>query len=378
MSGGELALRRGLLLAIAAAAAGAVWGGLARLGLALPGGGRLAGAHGALFVLGVFGSVVALERAVALGARWAYAAPALGVTAALALLAGAGGLAPGLALGSALGLAAINVALLARRADAATGLMLVGALLLVAGNAAHALGVAKTDLLPAWIAFFALTIAAERLELSRLAPTPAWAERLLVAFAGGLVLAVALALAGRGTAVRGAGLLLSLLGLWQLRFDLARRTLRAPGLPRFAATGVLAGAAWLVVGGLLLARSGLPPAGPHLDAALHALFVGFVLSMVFAHAPIILPAVARIELPFHPLLYLPLALLHLGLVARVAGDLAGDGPLRRAGGIANAAALALFFAAALAARALRGGRSGGGGAPAVLREPASSRPASAE
>ena len=48
---------------------------------------------------------------------------------------------------------------------------------------------------------------------------------------------------------------------------------------------MLAGAGWLVItGGLLLVR-GLPAAGPDYDAPLHALFVGFVMSAVLAHAP---------------------------------------------------------------------------------------------
>lgn len=58
--------------------------------------------------------------------------------------------------------------------------------------------------------------------------------------------------------------------------------------------------------------------------------------MVFAHAPIILPAVARVSVPFHPALYAPLAVLHLGLTARVAGDLLGQATLRSTGAIKGA------------------------------------------
>jgi len=101
-----------------------------------------------------------------------------------------------------------------------------------------------------------------------------------------------------------------------LRYDLARRTLRQHGLPRYAAVAALLGAFWLGCSGVLLAVSGLPVAGPVYDAILHGIFVGFVLSMVFGHAPIILPAVARAPLPFHTVLYSPLLALHAGLVAR--------------------------------------------------------------
>jgi hypothetical protein len=109
----------------------------------------------------------------------------------------------------------------------------------------------------------------------------------------------------------------------------------------------------LGLGGLILVLGGFPPAGPVYDAVLHAIFVGFVLSMVFAHAAIILPAVARIEIPFHPALYVPLAALHVTVAARIVGDLAGLPSLRRSGGMGNAIALVLFLLAVLAARARR-------------------------
>ena len=64
--------------------------------------------------------------------------------------------------------------------------------------------------------------------------------------------------------------------------------------------------------------------------------------MVFGHAPIIFPAVLNVSVPWRPIFYLPLALLHASLAVRIAGDYAGDFALRRTGGFGNAAALALF------------------------------------
>src|SRR5690606_8936470 len=106
----------------------------------------------------------------------------------------------------------------------------------------------------------------------------------------------------------------------------------------------------LLVSGSIVAAVGLPSAGLLYDAALHGVFVGYVLSMVFAHAPIILPAVARVKVPFTPALYAPLAVLHLRLAARVAADVGGVGALRRRGTGAMASALALFPLAFAAAR----------------------------
>jgi len=78
-------------------------------------------------------------------------------------------------------------------------------------------------------------------------------------------------------------------------------------------------------------------------------FLGFVMSMVFGHAPVILPAVLRVRLPYHPALYGPLALLHLSLLARVTGDLAGLTAVRTAGGVLGEVALAGFACCAVIA-----------------------------
>ena len=346
----EVRARRGILLVVAAAAATAALAGLARLGLDVPWGTMRAAEHGPLFALGVFGTVIGLERAVALSRPWSYAAPALGACGAIALLAALPGAAWALAA-SSVALVLVNVAIVRRQSLAFTWLMLLGSAVLAAGTVAFALGRPVFEVVPTWVAFFVLTIVAERLELSRLAPTPAWATRALVVLALGVSLAALATMLERHTAPRALGVAFSLSGAWQLRFDLARRTVRQRGLPRYAALGVLLGAGWLVVAGVLLAVAGLPVAGVVYDAILHAVLVGFVVSMVFAHAPIILPAVARIEIPFHPVLYVPLAALHLGVVARVLGDLASDALYRRIGGIANAVALALFLVAVLWARA---------------------------
>jgi hypothetical protein len=126
-----------------------------------------------------------------------------------------------------------------------------------------------------------------------------------------------------------------LLALWLFAFDLARVTVRQSKLPRFVAVCLLAGYFWLAAGGALIALS------VAYDAALHAIFVGFVFSMVFGHAPVILPAVLRVSFPYHPVLYLPLALLHASLAVRVAVS-------TQPGAWGNAAAIALFILLAAA------------------------------
>lgn len=342
---------RGLLLVAAATAVTALLGGLARLGVALGWGPSVAAQHGPLVVMGVFATVISLERAVALASRWAFVAPMVSVLGALAMMAGLA-VAPWLSVASGVVMVLVNAVIVRRQAAAFTWLMLLGSLVLLGRTAAWARGAAVFEVVPAWTAFFVLTIVAERLELSRLAPTPRWASSAVVAAS---VLCAASALAQPrwpelSTRVFGASLVL--LGTWQLAFDLARRTVRLHGLPRFTALGVLVGAAWLTFTGALIVSQTPPPAGPIADAAMHGVFVGHVLSMVFAHAPIILPAVARLSVPFHPVLFVPLALLHLGLVLRVTGDLMAHHALRQAGGVLNVLALLLFVVSVVVARAL--------------------------
>jgi hypothetical protein len=88
---------------------------------------------------------------------------------------------------------------------------------------------------------------------------------------------------------------------------------------------MLAGYVWLGTSGALWIALGLQVGSSLLyDAALHALFLGFVISMVMGHAPIILPAVLRIDLPYHRTAWIPFALLHVSVAARVGADLLGS------------------------------------------------------
>lgn len=185
------------------------------------------------------------------------------------------------------------------------------------GCALWATGCSVHRLVGGRLAFLVLTIAGERLELSRFMPPPRAAERLF----GGVVLVLLAGLAAWaqpwGPHLFGAALLA--LAAWLLRNDIARRTVRQQGLTRFIAVCLLSGYFWLALGGAVIAGWGLAPGGPAYDAALHALLLGFVFAMVFGHAPIIFPAVLRVAVPYHPVFYAPLVLLHASLALRLAG-----------------------------------------------------------
>lgn len=309
---------------------------------------RLPEMHGVLLVLGFVGTLIALERAVALRRPAGFLAPALLGVGGLLLLAplplGVGRTA--LVLGSA-ALVAVYVPLWRRQRDDAVLVQLLGAVLGVGGAALWAGGTEVAVLLP-WLAgFVVLTIAGERLELARLAMGPR-AGTTLVSLSVALAAAVAASLLwpAEGTPVLGL-VVLALTG-WLASHDVARRTIRAHDATRLMAACMLAGYAWLVVAGAvwLLGPAATSGAGASAyDAVVHAVFLGFTLSMILAHAPTILPAVLRRPLPYHPAMWAPAVLLHAGLVLRLwVGDGLGSHRAWEVGGVLNIVALLLFVA----------------------------------
>ena len=344
-----------LVFAFAALFAG-VAAGLARLGWTFPPMvAELAALHGPLMACGFFGTVIGLERAVALSRRWGYWAPLLtGLGAAMGIVGGRFAAAPLLiALGSAV-MTAVSAVFYRRQRELFTLTLALGALCWLLGNLLWLVGRPIHTAVPFWIGFLVLTIAGERLELSRVLPPSAGARRVFVAAVVVLLAAIALSafMWTAGTLLLGAGLLA--LALWLMRQDVARRTVKGRGLPRFIAVCLLTGYAWLALSGsAILISGGLGYGGVFYDAALHAVLLGFVFSMVFGHAPIILPAVLRVTVPYTPYFYLPLALLHLSLTLRLAGDWTMSAQWRAWGGAMNGIALLAFVLGTVAA-VLRG------------------------
>jgi hypothetical protein len=326
-----------------------VGAGLAQLGWRLPAAAASAASqHGVLMICGFFGVVISLERAVALGRAWAYVGPLLAGLGATAAIAGFAALAPWLFVAGGLVLVAASLAIVRKQTALFTFIVALGALCWAVGNVLWAAGSAVHDVVLWWLSFLILTIAGERLELSRFlppAPVAKWIFQVIIA-----VIFVGL-LAARlpwGPAVFAAGLLA--LSAWLLKQDIARRTVRGRGLTRFIAACLLSGYAWLATGAcVILASGGLVAGSPAYDAALHALALGFVFSMVLGHAPIIFPAVLRVAVPYHAYFYVPLVLLHVSLLVRLAGDATGRFDLTRAGGMLNALALAAFLLGTAAA-----------------------------
>ena len=310
--------------------------------------------HGPLMVLGFVGTVIALERAVALRARLGYLVPALLGTGGLLTLTPAPlHLGQSFLLAGSIGLFVLYTRIWRRQSAAPLVVEAIGAVMAVGAAALWLAGVAVPFLAPWLVGFLVLTVLGERIELGgvhlRLAAgSPPLVTWVVVAVVGYLAsAAIALVLPAVGYRLLAVCLLAAIaLVFW---IDVARRTVRTAGLTRYMAVAMLAGYGWLVVAGGIWFFAGPVLQGPGYDAVLHAVFLGFVISMIMAHAPVILPAVIRRPLPYRPLFYIPLALLHLSLAFRLlVGDAWNVPRAVQIGGAGNIVAVLAFLVLAVA------------------------------
>lgn len=340
--------------------------------------------HGVLMVQGFLGTAICLERAVALAGRtaprsdsrerrplWPWLAPlASGVGTLLALLTLAlpslpralapllgsnttdtlpARLAPGVAwIVSLLLLTAIYAAVWRGRVKSwAVLVQLLGALAGVGGALVWTLGRPTGDAVLWWLMFLVLTIVGERLELARIALLTPGVEPRLFAWALGVLVALPLTSLRPQVGFPLLGLALAALVLDIGWHDVARRTVRLPGVARFAAVAMLLGYGWALVPALMWMVAPPVLAGHAWDIAVHSLTIGFTMSMVVAHAPVIIPAVVRRDVPHHPLVWLALALLHAGLLLRVIAGVREAEAAWRLGGTLGVSAFLVFVISTL-------------------------------
>ncbi len=341
-------------------------GGLARLGWAVPA--AAIGTHGAVMACGFFGTLIALERAVALQRGWGLAAP---------LAAGAGGVAVW-ALGSpdlgalSWGLAALllvalyGVAGITRAWSLHLRVELAAAIAWALGTMAWR----QNDLTAAtlgWMAFLVGTIAGERRELMQFVRLPDTAQRTflaMMAIGGAAVLVVvkaptdvaALAPLWLGPALW--WLACAALATWLLSWDIAPRQWRREGWIGHTGVCLTVGYGWLLVGAVLGLLGLVRPAGAAAMAP-HAVLLGFVFAMVFGHAPIMLPALARLRPRYTPWVRLPIWVLAASLLLRLAALETRSASLLAWAGAGHGLAIGLF--AAIMFNAVWGGRNRGTG-----------------
>ena len=309
---------------------------------------RLPTVHGMLLIFGFVATLVALERATALGRWYGYLAPAILGVGGLLLLADPVPILVGkwvLTLGAA-AFMLLYIPLWRRQYDAALLTQLLGAGLALAGAL---LWIGNDDfsrVVPWLVGFLVLTIGAERVELARITMGPKAGSRLLVhAWAITIALGIGLVYDAAGSILL--GLTLVSLVSWLVIHDVARRTIRATGVTRYMAACILSGYVWLAVAAIAL-LFGTPSTQPVYDAVVHGVFLGYTFSMIMAHATTILPAVLKIALPYTPMFWVPAGLLQVALIARIwIGDALGLTWAWHVGGYLGVSALLLLLLTAV-------------------------------
>lgn len=301
-------------------------------------------AHGPLMINGFLGTLIGLERAAALDKRWAFIGPFFMAVSTVLLLFGLQVHGEwSLILGS-IGLTIVMGFLHYLQPKIYHLIMAIGAVSLLIGNLLYVFGYPIYVLVGWWAAFPMLTIFGERLELNRIMRPPKGAQRVFVGLIVAWIVGVAATYFDRHVGWSIASIMLIGVAGWLIQYDVARRTIKSVEWTRYSAICLLAGYGWLVLSGLFGLWYGFPTAGPLYDGLLHMIFVGFVFSMIFAHASVIIPSLSGKIVPWNSYFYLPLVLLHLFLGVRVMGDLLFLPLVRTIGSHGNLIAIILFLA----------------------------------
>ncbi len=334
---------------------------------------RLVAAHGALMVFGFLGTAIGMERGVAYRSgsardpRWGFLAPLFGSLGVLSLfllglchpLPAWWQAVPGTfwALSMA-ALVSVYLGIWHRQNLPTLLLQMLGAATGAVSMVLWACGRDATSLAPSWMVFLVLTIIGERLELSRVSFTGRHVAPVLLCAAPVAVAGSFAVLADRraGLAVLGAAFLVML--VLMAHDDIARHTWRRPGFTGFMGTAMLAAYFWGILGSLLWLV--LPAMGPHTiwqTFALDCFDLGFVMSMVIAHAFLIIPAILRRPAPWPRAMWAPLVLLQSGLLVGLASAVLSSTDLNKTASALEVLALLGLVATVAGTYIARGIRS---------------------
>ncbi|MFN8576478.1 MAG: hypothetical protein U0354_06450 [Candidatus Sericytochromatia bacterium] len=322
-----------------------VWGGLLRIGWILPVINlHLIPLHGAIMVCGFLGTLICIERAVAVNKIWAYISPLFSVIGIITLiLINNLFLAKSFILLSSISLLAIFLYLLNKEKTINIFIMLVGVLSWITGNLLWMLNYNIFQIVFWWILFLLLTISGERLELARLTNLGKDSKSYFIFTCLTSVIGLLITLINFDYGIKIFGLANIFFSIWLIRFDIAKRTIKSKGLTKFIASCLLSGYFWLCINGLIALYSGENLIENYYDPFLHSFFLGFIFSMIFGHAPIIFPAVLKTQIIFSNRFYIHLVFLHLSLFLRILSKIFELNYLLKISTLLNAIALLIFL-----------------------------------
>ncbi|MDO4613020.1 MAG: hypothetical protein Q4B10_03025 [Actinomycetaceae bacterium] len=315
--------------------------------------------HAPIMVHGFLLVLIGLERALARRAWWGLAAPAACTVGAFGglgtvfvpawaqvlderIVAAVWGVA-------FVGFAALTASIYRRREDVSILVEGVALATVAAGTALWASAPTEGRAGLWWACGLVGVIAAERLDLARLA-MPKWLPSVVLAQVIGVLVALTMTLFVSATDFL-VGTLLATLALTFLVNDVARRTRKSTGVARMSAYAMLCGWGWVAFAAAELLLFGYPMEGMIHDSIIHALTVGCLISMIMAHAPVIAPALLRRSIAVTPASWVGLVALETTLFVRIVGAGRDEEALWRGGVVGGIVAFIIYgVASALTSR----------------------------
>lgn len=317
----------------------AIWTGWIRMGWAFPVS-NAAGHHGALMVGSFLATLIFLERAVTFKQKSILLLPLInGLSGLLFLIDRPSEAQLFLVIGSA-GFLLMCGYFIYRYKELYYYVFFAGSFCLLVGNTILYCSHIYSSAVPWWMAFLLFTIVAERLELSRFLGLTQLKRNLLLASLSLVIVSLAIPYQSWSQTLFSTGLTTT--ALWLLTFDMAWHSVKIKGQHRYSALLLITGYIWLLITSFFLFFGKSLSFG--YDAALHSFFIGFVFSMIFSHAPIILPAVLKLPVKvFRPVLYGWFLLLQLSLLLRIYAAITESATTRKTAGMLNGVSILLFF-----------------------------------
>lgn len=313
--------------------------GWQRIGWDLPAA-NLAGDHGALMTGSFAGTLICLERSIMCTNKWWKLLPVINGLSIILFLLHFPQLAYIFLIAGSTGLLALRFIYYKKSPTLTHLILIMGAFAWLTGNLILFNQHSYPSAVKWWMLFLLWTILSERLGLNQLPSASAHKKIPLYFIIIINVAGVLLPFHWYGNEL----FAISLAGLsaWLLAFDRGFHAVKKPGQQRYTGLWLMMGYIWLMItAAWLLFRPDAPYA---YDGALHSFFVGFMLSMVFCHIPVIFPVIFRINISlYHPVLFILMALFHLSLALRIGGDALLHHESRKWGAMINGIIIILFF-----------------------------------
>jgi hypothetical protein len=292
--------------------------------------------HGAMMIGCFLGGLIMLERAAALRVRWSYLGTLISGIGLFLFLFGE----------NTMGYIALIVAALAyilmliytSRIQKTTEILwpLLGALCLLTGNILLLVYQLYPLVIMWWMCFLLFTILGEKFSTIPGKGAILLKQVMIALSLGAIFVGLLLPFHGSGGIFFGIGLII--LSCWLLLYHINIKNILSKGYPGYFSLAMLFGFSWLLITGILMIVG-----TSHYDAQLHGFFIGFVFSLIFGHAPAMLPRVLSGITLYHPLLYGWLLILNLALMLRIFADLSGMYNIYRYAGMLNGLVILTFL-----------------------------------